>query len=444
MKLNTRRVAGTAALLVALAFGTTACGSDDSGDTAGKNGSKSASGPVTLHVSVFGRFGYADLYKQYKAKHPNVTIVESAEGDLGKYTTQLTQRIAAGSGAADVVAIEEGSIISFLQGADKFVNLQDYGSEDLKDQWLPWKYEQATTADGSDTIGLGTDVGGLAMCYRKDLFQKAGLPTDRDEVSALWPTWDDFITTGQKFQSGIGDSKVHFIDAATNTYNSILMQEAGNGDNTTYFDKDNKLIIESSPSVRSAWDESKKIVDAGLSAKLKSFSNEWNAAFKNGAFATIACPAWMTGYIAGQAGDAGKGKWDIAKVPGGGGNWGGSFLAVPTQSKHQKEAVDLVKFLTNPKGQLAAFHAEGNLPSAPSLYEDPALKDAKNAYFSDAPIGQLFVEGAKNLRPVYLGQKNQPVRDAVENALRSYEQGQASADKAWANAIKEAKAAAGV
>ena len=188
----------------------------------------------------------------------------------------------------------------------------------------------------------------------------------------------------------------------------------------------------------------RKIVDAGLSAKLKSFSNEWNAAFKNGAFATIACPAWMTGYIAGQAGDAGKGKWDIAKVPGGGGNWGGSFLAVPTQSKHQKEAVDLVKFLTNPKGQLAAFQAEGNLPSAPSLYEDPALKDAKNAYFSDAPIGLLFVEGAKNLRPVYLGQKNQPVRDAVENALRSYEQGQASVDKAWANAIKEAKAAAGV
>ena len=52
----------------------------------------------------------------------------------------------------------------------------------MKDQWLPWKYAQATTADGSDTIGLGTDVGGLAMCYRQDLFEKAGLPTDRDEV----------------------------------------------------------------------------------------------------------------------------------------------------------------------------------------------------------------------------------------------------------------------
>ncbi|MDX6282092.1 MAG: cellobiose transport system substrate-binding protein [Kribbellaceae bacterium] len=441
MKLNSKRAAAAVAVLTALALGTAGCGSSSDPSSAG-SGAKAA--PVTLHVSVFGRFGYADLYKKYMAAHPNVKIVEAAEGDLGKYTTALTQRIAAGSGAADVVAIEEGSIIQFLQGADRFVNLQKFGSEAIKSQWLPWKYQQATTADGKTTIGLGTDVGGLAMCYRKDLFAKAGLPTDRDAVAALWPTWDAYIDTGKKFQAGIGDNKVHFIDAATNTYNSILMQTAGQGDNTTYFDKSNTLIIDSNASVKSAWAESEKMVNAGLSAKLKSFSPEWNAAFKNGAFATIACPAWMTGYIAGQAGEGGSGNWDIATVPGGGGNWGGSFLAVPTQSKHQKEAVALVKYLTAPQGQLAAFEAEGNLPSAPSLYEDPALKDAKNPYFSDAPIGQLFVAGAKNLSPVYLGAKNQPVRDAVENALRSYEQGQTSADEAWANAIKDAKAAAGV
>ena len=122
------------------------------------------------------------------------------------------------------MAIEEGQVVNFLQSADKFVNFQDHGSNDQKDQWLDWKYAQATTADGSDTIGLGTDVGGLAMCYRRDLFEKAGLPTDRDEVGQLWPTWDDFIATGEKFQEGIGSDDVHFIDSATNTYNSILMQ----------------------------------------------------------------------------------------------------------------------------------------------------------------------------------------------------------------------------
>ncbi len=37
-------------------------------------------------------------------------------------------------------------------------------------------------------------------------------------------------------------------------------------------------------------------------------------------------------------------------MPGGGGNWGGSFLAVPKQSKHPKEAAELVEFLTSAGG----------------------------------------------------------------------------------------------
>jgi cellobiose transport system substrate-binding protein len=81
-----------------LTFGLAACGgSGGSGD-----------GETTLRVNLFGRFGYAELYKQFEKDHPGVKIVETAEGDLGQYNTQLTQRIAAGSGAGDVVAIEEG------------------------------------------------------------------------------------------------------------------------------------------------------------------------------------------------------------------------------------------------------------------------------------------------------------------------------------------------
>ena len=152
----------------------------------------------------------------------------------------------------------------------------------------------------------------------------------------------------------------------------------------------------------------------------------------------------MTGYIKGQAGDAGKGKWDIADVPGGGGNWGGSFLAVPTQSKHQKEAVDLAKFLSSPASQLVAFQAAGNLPSSPQDHQDPALLDFKNPYFSNAPVGTIFMAGAASLKPVYLGAKNQPVRDAVENDLRAVEQGKKTSAQGWTKAIKDGKAAAGV
>ena len=393
---------------------------------------------VTLRVSNFGKFGYAKLYQQFEREHPGVTVVESAEGDLGQYNTQLTQKIAAGSGAGDVVALEEGQIVSFLQSADKFVNFQDHGSQERRDQWLDWKYQQATTADGKTTIGLGTDVGGLAMCYRRDLFEKAGLPTDRDEVAKLWPTWQAFTDAGKKFQAGIGDDKVHFVDSATNTYNAILMQS---GDHT-YFDQDGSMVVASNPAVRTAWDTALEMADAGITAKLKSFSNEWNAGFKNGSFATVACPAWMTGYITEQAGPSGEGKWDIATVPGGAGSWGGSFLAVPTQSKHQELAIELVDFLTGPEGQMGAFEAVGSLPSNPTLYDTPKLKNAKNAYFNDAPVGRIFAAGARELEPVYLGAKNQPVRDAVENAMRSVENGQKDPAEGWDEAVKGAESAA--
>lgn len=425
---RTRRIAASLATVIALS-GLAACGDGGSGDD-GED--------ITLRVNLFGKFGYSEAYKKFEADHPGVTIVETAEGDLGKYNTKLTQQIAAGGDAGDVVAIEEGQTVAFLDAADKFVNLQDHGGNDVKDRWLPWVWDKATTGDGTTTIGYGTDVGGLAMCYRRDLFEKAGLPTERDQVGKLWPTWDDFIATGKKFSQGIGDDKVRFVDSSTNTYNTILMQQ---GDHT-YFDRDNELVFETNPAVRTAWDYAVEMTEADLSAQLKAFSDEWNAGFKNGSFATIACPAWMTGYIKDQAGEANAGKWDIATVPGGGGNWGGSWLAVPKTSKHQDMALELIDYLSDEEGQLMAFEAEGRLPSLPALYETEELKSATNPYFNDAPVGQLFVAGASQLEPVYLGTKNVPVRDAVENALRSVENGEVPPAKGWDDATAAAEKAA--
>ena len=108
---------------------------------------------------------------------------------------RLTQWIASNQGAGDVVALEEGIIVQFKAQANNFVNLLDQGAGELQGNFLPWKWEQALTADGQ-LLGLGTDVGSMAMCYRRDLFEKAGLPTERDQVSALWPDWDQFIATG--------------------------------------------------------------------------------------------------------------------------------------------------------------------------------------------------------------------------------------------------------
>ncbi|AXO34025.1 ABC transporter substrate-binding protein [Micromonospora sp. B006] len=428
-----RRLAAVALVAATALLGTTACGGGD--DEA------AADGPITLTVDVFGQFGYADLYQEYMASHPGVKIVERGTGgNLDEYSPKLTQWLAAGKGAGDVVAIEEGLLVEYKANPQNFVNLLDHGAADLKGNFLDWKWNQGLTADGKQLIGLGTDVGGMAMCYRTDLFAKAGLPTDREAVSKLWPTWQDYIKVGEQFTAK--KTGASFLDAATNTFNTILLQTAGNSNGYSYYDTDNKLVVGSNPAVKQAYDTTMDIIDSGLSGKYGSWSEEWVSAFKQSKFATIACPAWMTGVIEGNAGVGAKGKWDIAQVPGNGGNWGGSFLAVPKQSKHQAEAIELAKFLTSAKGQIGAFKAKGPLPSSPQALEDPAIVDSKNAYFSEAPVGKIFAEGAKSLKPVYMGPKNQAVRTEVENAVRSVELGKRSPEQGWTDAVANAEKAA--
>ena len=303
---------GTAALglgLAAVLTAATGCGGDDDAVAAGE------SGKITLTVNVFGNFGYEDLYKQYQASHPNVTIVERGTGsDLSNYTPALTKNLAAGSGAGDVVALEEGIMIQFKEQAQNFADLGEYGGNDDQGNFLPWKFEGGQASDGKQLIGLGTDVGSMGMCYRRDLFAKAGLPTDRDAVAKLWPTWQDYVTVGNQFKGKNTGAK--WFDAASNTYNTILVQEAGKSPGYTYYDRDNQLVVESNPAIKQAYDQMLAMIGDGLSAGYKSFSDQWNAGFKQGTFATIACPAWMLGYIKGQAGDANKGKWDVTTAPG--------------------------------------------------------------------------------------------------------------------------------
>ena len=200
------------------------------------------------------------------------------------------------------------------------------GAKSLSKQWLDWKWRQSIAPNGAQ-IGLGTDVGSLAICYRRDLFAKAGLPTNRAAVSALWPTWQKFVAVGKRFQKH-APKGVSFIDSGSNVFNAIIGQL-----NPAYYDSHGKVIVGSNPKVKSAWSATMQAVQAHESAGLAAFSNDWNTGYKKGTFATVTCPAWMMGYIQGQAPKS-KGKWDIASVPGGGGNWGGSFLTVPKQGSH--------------------------------------------------------------------------------------------------------------
>jgi cellobiose transport system substrate-binding protein len=386
---------------------------------------------ITLRVSLFGDFGYHNVYKAFEKSHPNINIVEDIQS-YPDHHSNLAKHIATGAGADDVEAIEVGFIAQFKAQPQYFYDLRQYGAASLKNRWLPWKWQQSIAPNGAQ-IGLGTDVGSLAICYRADLFKKAGLPSGRAAVSALWPTWKDYIAVGKRFQAH-APSGVHFFDSGSNVYNAMIGQL-----NPAYYDAKGNVIVSTNPGVRAAWALTVAGIQAGESAGLAAFSNDWNTGYKKGVFATVTCPAWMMGYIQGQAPNT-SGKWDIAAVPGGGGNWGGSFLAIPKQSKHPQEAYDLIKFLTSPASEAYVFKNTGNLPSQPALLKSQPVQNFRNPFFSNAPVGKIFATSALVLKPQITGPHQGDIQTAATNATQRVEQHKQSPNSSWKQFLKDVQA----
>ncbi len=210
MSVTTRRTRLAAAALAAITAigGLAACGNDDDKPAAGEK-------PTKLVVDTFSEFGYDELVKQYE-KDTGIKVELRKTAQLGEYRPKLVRYLATGKGAADVTALEEGILNEFKTNPRNWVDLNPLVADHSK-EYLPWKWELGKAPDGR-LIGLPTDVGSLAVCYRKDLFQAAGLPTERDQVSALWSDWNGFHETGRKYKQATGKA---FIDSITAVSNGV-------------------------------------------------------------------------------------------------------------------------------------------------------------------------------------------------------------------------------
>ena len=67
-----------------------------------------------------------------------------------------------------------------------------------------------------------------------------------------------------------------------------------------------------------------------------------------------------------------------------------------------------------------------------TLYDDPVIKDFKNPFFNNAPVGQIFSESVKTMVPQYLGPKSGDINTAIINGLTRDRAGQADARRGLA------------
>ena len=390
------------------------------------NASSDGNGCTVLTVNTFGDVIEPALVSDYKKLHPEIKLsIKKSDLDALNGTALYTQCAAGGAGNPDIAAIEISYSGFWRAYPQCFTDLKtmhttvgNKTASDIKGDYLPWRWDQGVGYNDS-VIGIPTDVGGLQVAYRWDLFKKAGLPYQRDAVSAAWNTWDKFIAFGKKYMDKLTPAQkkanIGFLDNVGTIYAAIMNQGTAK-----YYQNDGtdagKLIYRTNKQVKTAFDTTISASKAAIGTRIGQFSSDWNVGMTKGTFAAMLAPAWMMDYIKGQAPDT-AGKWDIANIPGGGGNQGGSQLSIPKGAKHKQEAWDFISWYLAPAQQLKVFQIYGLFPSTPSLYTNSDLVGFKDPFFNNAPTGKIYATGVQKLKPIFEGKLERCIDMAMGSAI---------------------------
>jgi cellobiose transport system substrate-binding protein len=411
-----------AALSVPL--GLSACGAG--GDPAASAEQADLGEGESLTITTFGEFGYDPLIEEWNAAHPDVQVKQTKVSLWDDWKNELNTNLQANAGLPDVVAIEGDFMPALVAAPDRWVDLSDPAVEG---RWLQFKEDLATTDDGQ-LMGYATDAGPEAICYRADLLEKAGLPSDRESVAARMGTWEDFYAFGEEFTQ---KSDAAWYDSSGSIAQAMLNQVP------FPFEREDGTVDVENPELQQVWQTVTGNAET-LSTRNKQWNDDWTASFKGDGFATIPCPGWMRSNIRDNQGPLQGGVvWDIADAfPGGGGNWGGSYLAVPKTSEHQAEAKEFAQWITAPEQQLKVFASQGNFPSQVGALDSPDLLSATDDYFNDAPVGEIYSNRAEaiDVQP-YQGPLYSDILGKFQAAVDRVDEGSATPDESWQTFVSD-------
>lgn len=401
-------------------------------EKASSDSGKSSEKQITLNFWTFGATGYEDLAKAYETEHPNIKIkVRSAE--TAEHHDALFTALSAGSGAPDITMLEIDQLDRFKAAQDRFENLYDLGAKDIENLYLDWKWKTGENEKGDFLIGLPTDIGPKALYYRTDVFEAAGLPTDPEKVAALINSPAAFEEAGLKVKEKTGKPFIDSIEMAFRAYLDAAQE--------TFLNPKGELLLEQNGNaVKKAYDYAVKLNKLGIVGKFEMWSPEWANAVNKGEFAAELGAGWLKGWMEGNATEA-AGKWRVATLPSDfAANWGGSFIAIPKETKHAKEAYQFASWLISPENQLKSFQEKGLFPSAPSVYDMDAFKNNQDKFFGGQSTAPVFAKAAQDINgAIFKGEKYFPIYQEVLNALKNVQNKGTDPEKEWKDAVKRAK-----
>lgn len=346
------------------------------------------------------------ILPEFKKVQPDIEV-KYLMNNWGDHHNKLTTNLATGSGAGDVVVVDVAKIGAFAQSGGLVDLSATFNADQYKDQFPAYAWAQGQDTNGHQ-FGMPVDLGPGVMYYRNDIAEQMGV-----NIKDVIKSWDSYIEYGKKLK----EKNIYLIASAADVAEAILTTtvEEGNG---VFFDANGKPLLTSPRFIR-AFETAKKIRDLGLDARISAWTNEWYEGFKSGSVATQLSGAWLLGHLKNWIAPQTAGKWRVSNLPDGiYGSWGGSFLAIPKQSAHKKEAWELIKFMTlNQDIQKLAFRTIAAFPANVNTYNDPMF-DEPVEFLGGQKARRLFAEIAAKVKPVKPAKGDHIARSIVmDNAL---------------------------
>lgn len=344
---------------------------------------------------------------QFQKENPNIKL-KAIFNNHGDHHTKLQTSLATGAGAGDVVLVEVERLGAFVNGGG-FVNLSQapYSADKMASDFAPYAWSQGKGADGNQ-YGIPVDLGPGVLYYRHEFVKGMGY-----KISDIIKSWDSYIEWGKAVKKK--HKNVALIADAANVAHVIIYATVKDG-NGLFFDAKGKPLLTNDRFVK-AFTLAKRVRDAGLDLSVEAWSNEWYEVLKKGKVATQLSGGWLLGHLKNWIAPKSAGQWAISNLPNGVyGSWGGSFLAIPKQSKHPKEAWKLISFLVSPKIELQGLKNIAAFPANIKTYNDPIFSE-KIDYLGGQQARKLFAEIATQVPSVRPAKGDQIATTIVGNAL---------------------------
>jgi arabinosaccharide transport system substrate-binding protein len=345
---------------------------------------------------------YAQAIPEFERRHGvNVQVQLS---DWLPLQTRLQNAVLAGTDVPDLAEVlGEGSLGYFTRGPR-----QDIGVMDLTDRlegegWMKRLVPSRFTlwSARSRVYALPHDVHPIMLAYRTDLVAKLGI-----DVREL-DTWDKFVAAGRRLtrdENGDGVPDRYMIDLpyeGNQGLTALLLQKGGH-----LFDPEGNVafaspeaaelirwyIEQNEGKTRIAFDCSeeqimiKALVDGlvlfFITPDWRSYTFPELAPQLRGKMALMPLPAWKEG-----------GRRTSV--------WGGTGLMIMKATKHPELAWELAKFLYfDARSQGERFRMMNIIPVLEDAWTLPEL-DEPNPYYSNQPIGRMYVDLAPDTPPDY-------------------------------------------